>query len=221
MSTKRKELVMDTIFIAPLEQLGREDLDWAGGKGANLGELVKAGFPVPKGFVVTTDAYDYMLEITGLGRTIAAMLEEGLTAGAAIREVFMAADVPPEIDQEIAEVYGDLLGAVAVRSSATAVDLPGAAFAGQQDTYLNVVGEEAVLDAVYQPGMDSAVPAAAAVVVDSGAIGSHAAIVAREYGIPAIMGTGVGTTELKDGQLVSVDGDRGLVSGAAPQTTNH
>jgi rifampicin phosphotransferase len=61
----------------------------------------------------------------------------------------------------------------------------------------------------------------AAVVVDSGSIGSHAAIVAREYGIPAIMGTGVGTTVLKDGQLVSVDGDRGLVSGAAPQTTKH
>lgn len=62
---------------------------------------------------------------------------------------------------------------------------------------------------------------AVAVVVDSGAIGSHAAIVAREYGIPAIMGTGVGTTVLKDGQLVSVDGDRGQVSGAAPQTTKH
>jgi rifampicin phosphotransferase len=62
---------------------------------------------------------------------------------------------------------------------------------------------------------------AAAVMVDSGAIGSHAAIVAREYGIPAVMGTGVGTTVLKDGQLVSVDGDRGLVSGATPQTTKH
>ena len=62
---------------------------------------------------------------------------------------------------------------------------------------------------------------AAAVVVDSGAIGSHAAIVAREYAIPAVMGTGVGTTVLKDGQLVSVDGDQGLVSGVAPRTTNH
>jgi rifampicin phosphotransferase len=62
---------------------------------------------------------------------------------------------------------------------------------------------------------------AGAVVVDSGAIGSHAAIVAREYGIPAVMGTGVGTTVLKDGQLVSVDGDQGLVSGVAPLTTNH
>jgi rifampicin phosphotransferase len=66
MSTKRKEPAMDTIFIATLEQLGREDLDWAGGKGANLGELVKAGFLVPNGFVVTTDAYDDMLERTGL-----------------------------------------------------------------------------------------------------------------------------------------------------------
>jgi phosphoenolpyruvate synthase/pyruvate phosphate dikinase len=66
MSTKRKEPAMDTIFIATSEQLGREDLDWAGGKGANLGELVKAGFLVPNGFVVTTDAYDDMLERTGL-----------------------------------------------------------------------------------------------------------------------------------------------------------
>lgn len=65
MSTKRKEPAMGTIFIAPLEHLGREDLDWAGGKGANLGELVKAGFLVPNGFVVTTDAYDDMLERTG------------------------------------------------------------------------------------------------------------------------------------------------------------
>jgi rifampicin phosphotransferase len=141
---------MHTIFIAPLEQLGRDDLAWAGGKGANLGELVRAGFPVPYGLVVTTDAYDFMLEVTGLGWTIAASLEEGPTAGATIREAFLAADVPPEIEQEIVQAYRELLGAgaVAVRSSATAEDLPGATFAGQQDTYLNVLGEEAVLDAV-------------------------------------------------------------------------
>jgi phosphohistidine swiveling domain-containing protein len=141
---------MDAIFVAPLERLGRDDLAWAGGKGANLGEMVKSGFLVPRGFVVITDAYDYMLERTGLGRTIAATLEEGPKTGAAIREAFLAADVPPEIEQEIVDAYRDLLGAgaVAVRSSATAEDLPGAAFAGQQDTYLNIVGEEAVLDAV-------------------------------------------------------------------------
>jgi phosphohistidine swiveling domain-containing protein len=146
-----KEPVVDTFFIVPLEQLGRDDLDLAGGKGANLGELVQAGFTVPKGFVVTTDAYDFMLKETGLGRTIAATLkEEGPTAGSTIREAFLAADVPPEIEQEIVEVYRDLLaaGAVAVRSSATAEDLPEAAFAGQQDTFLNVVGEQALLDAV-------------------------------------------------------------------------
>jgi rifampicin phosphotransferase len=151
MSTEeRKEPFMDTFFIAPLEQLGREDLNLAGGKGANLGELVKAEFPVPNGFVVTTDAYDLMLEETGLGQTITAALEEGPTAGATIRETFLAASVPPEIRQEIVEVYRDLLGvgAVAVRSSATAEDLPEAAFAGQQDTFLNVVGERALLDAV-------------------------------------------------------------------------
>ncbi len=141
---------MDTFFITPLEQLGRDDLAWVGGKGANLGELVKAGFPVPKGFAVTTDAYELMLKETGLGRTIAATLEEGPTAGATIREAFLAADVPPELEQEIVEVYRDLLGAgaVAVRSSATAEDLPEAAFAGQQDTFLNVIGEQALLDTV-------------------------------------------------------------------------
>jgi phosphohistidine swiveling domain-containing protein len=141
---------MDTFFVAPLEQVDRDDLAWAGGKGANLGELVKAGFSVPKGFVVTTDAYDLMLEQSGLGRTIATTLKKDPTAGAAIREAFLAACVPPEIEQEIVEVYRVLLsaGAVAVRSSATAEDLPEAAFAGQQDTFLNVVGERALLDAV-------------------------------------------------------------------------
>src|SRR5215217_3636923 len=92
---------MDTFFIAPLEQVGRDDLARAGGKGANLGELVWAGFPVPKGFVVTTEAYDLMLERTGIGQTIAAMHQEGPTAGVAIREAFLAADVPSEIEQEI------------------------------------------------------------------------------------------------------------------------
>jgi rifampicin phosphotransferase len=150
MSANMQGGFVDTFFIAPLERLGRDDLTWAGGKGANLGELVKAGFPVPNGFVVTTYAYDLMFEETGLGRTIAATLKEGPTAGTAIRQAFLAASVPPEMEQEIVEVYRDLLGAgaVAVRSSATAEDLPEAAFAGQQDTFLNVVGEQALLDAV-------------------------------------------------------------------------
>ncbi len=85
MSTDDRKLVMDTFFTVPLEQLGGDDLDLAGGKGANLAALVKAGFPVPKGFVVTTDAYNLMLKESDLGRTIAAALEEGPTAGATIR----------------------------------------------------------------------------------------------------------------------------------------
>jgi pyruvate,water dikinase len=125
-STDHKEPHTGTIFTVPLEQLDRNDLDWAGGKGANLGELIKEGYPVPKGFVVTTDAYDSMLENTGLGRTIIATLGKGSAHGTAIREAFLAAYAPPEIEQEIVEVYRALLGAVAVRSSATAEDLPDA-----------------------------------------------------------------------------------------------
>ena len=149
-STNRKGPVVDTFFIVPLAQLGRDDLDLAGGKGVHLGELLKAGFPVPNGFVVTTNAYDLMLRETGLGQTITAALEEGLTTGATIREAFLAAGAPPEIEQEIIDIYRDLLGAgaAAVRSSATAEDLPEAAFAGQQDTFLNIVGERELLDAV-------------------------------------------------------------------------
>jgi rifampicin phosphotransferase len=145
-STDRKEADTGTIFTAALERLDRDDVDWAGGKGANLGELIQAGYPVPKGFVVTTGAYDFAVKTADPG--LAAAMEEGPADGAAIREAFLAADFPVEIRQEIVEVYRDLPGAVAVRSSATAEDLPGATFAGQQDTYLNVVGEEALLDAV-------------------------------------------------------------------------
>ncbi|MET8986103.1 PEP/pyruvate-binding domain-containing protein [Nonomuraea wenchangensis] len=109
-------------LVAPLDAVGRADLPLAGGKGANLGELVRNGFPVPPGFVVTTRAYDLA------GRD---------------------GELPGELRREIAGAYEALgAGPVAVRSSATAEDLPGAAFAGQQDTYLNVVGEQALLDAV-------------------------------------------------------------------------
>ncbi|MEV0345309.1 PEP/pyruvate-binding domain-containing protein [Nonomuraea sp. NPDC050680] len=117
--------------VAPLKAFGREDLSLAGGKGANLGELIGNGFPVPDGFVVTTAAY-------------------GLVAdGHDTRTYFEHVDIPSDLREAIAEAYAELGGGpVAVRSSATAEDLPGAAFAGQQDTYLNIVGEEALVDAV-------------------------------------------------------------------------
>jgi phosphohistidine swiveling domain-containing protein len=146
MSTDRKE---PPILVTPLEGLGRGDLARAGGKGANLGELVRAGFPVPDGFVVTTEAYDAFVAHNSLGETIGRALREEQGSGAAIRAAFEQAPIPPEIEENILAAYRELgEGPVAVRSSATAEDLPGAAFAGQQDTYLNVVGEEAVLDAV-------------------------------------------------------------------------
>ena len=96
----------------------------AGGKGANLGELVGAGYAVPPGFVVTTGAYR--------AATASGWREVPADVGRAVREAYAALGAPP----------------VAVRSSATAEDLPGAAFAGQQDTYLDVEGADAVVDAV-------------------------------------------------------------------------
>jgi phosphohistidine swiveling domain-containing protein len=139
-----------------LADFGAEDLALAGGKGANLGELVRHGFPVPAGFVVTTAAYATVLAATGLGAELDSMLDglnEAEAAGASIRTLFKEtvseAKIPEGIRSEIAAAYTAMGGVpVAVRSSATAEDLPGAAFAGQQDTYLNVVGEDAVLRAV-------------------------------------------------------------------------
>lgn len=120
----------------------------AGGKGANLGELVRARFPVPAGFIITTAAYTAMLEETGLGTTLAGLLQAG-AGGARIRESFAAARMPAALRATILAAYrrhGG--GSVAVRSSATAEDLPGAAFAGQQDTFLNIVAEDALIRAV-------------------------------------------------------------------------
>jgi phosphoenolpyruvate synthase/pyruvate phosphate dikinase len=134
-------------LVLPLQKLGRGDLAVAGGKGANLGELVRAGFPVPPGFVVSTAGYDRFVARNDLDKTIARALYED--DGAAVRAAFEAAPIPPEVEEEILAAYRQLgYSPVAVRSSATAEDLPEAAFAGQQETFLNVVGTEALLDAV-------------------------------------------------------------------------
>jgi len=148
MNTNRKEAFMET-FVVPLERLGRDDLARAGGKGANLGELARASFPVPDGFVVTTAAYDGFVAHNRLGETIARALRDEQGSDATIRAAFAKAPIPPEIEQDILAAYCELGdGPVAVRSSATAEDLPGAAFAGQQDTFLNVTGGQALLDTV-------------------------------------------------------------------------
>ncbi|WP_115789535.1 PEP/pyruvate-binding domain-containing protein [Arthrobacter silvisoli] len=144
-------------LVGTLAEFGARDLPVAGGKGANLGELVRHGFPVPEGFVVTTAAYTTTLRDSGLDGRLQALLQDpdgqdpdGRNPDAgALRELVSAATVPPEVRSSIAAAYAALgAGPVAVRSSATAEDLPGAAFAGQQDTFLNVIGEREVLDAV-------------------------------------------------------------------------
>ncbi len=119
--------------------LGAADVAIAGGKGANLGELACAGLPVPDGFVLTTAAYAVAARAAGV--------DPRDPAGGAER--LRTAPVPGAIAATACGAYAALGGGpVAVRSSATAEDLPGASFAGQQDTFLNVAGEEALLDAV-------------------------------------------------------------------------
>nr|WP_200890926.1 PEP/pyruvate-binding domain-containing protein [Arthrobacter sp. SPG23] len=128
-----------------------------GGKAANLGETTTAGLPVPPGFCLTTDAYRQAVGSAGLEdvhRALAATGAHELAALAGLaaraRELILRVDIPPEIARAVRDYYA-ALGTdvpVAVRSSATAEDLPFASFAGQQDTYLNVVGADAVLEAV-------------------------------------------------------------------------
>ncbi|MFI7447816.1 PEP/pyruvate-binding domain-containing protein [Nonomuraea sp. NPDC049714] len=122
-------------------------LDEVGGKAANLGELTRAGLPVPPGWVLTTGAYQEAAEAAGLDAVIAA---GGRGLAPAARARLLETPVPAAVERAVREAYGRLGDetAVAVRSSATAEDLPFASFAGQQDTYLNVVGPQAVLDAV-------------------------------------------------------------------------
>jgi phosphohistidine swiveling domain-containing protein len=125
-----------------------------GGKAANLGELTRAGLPVPGGFCVTTTAYEQATAgATGLDEVLDALARPGADVpdlAARARAALLDAPVPAAVAAAVMDAYAQL-GAdtpVAVRSSATAEDLPFASFAGQQDTYLNVVGHDAVLDAV-------------------------------------------------------------------------
>jgi rifampicin phosphotransferase len=139
------------------DEIGAADVPTAGGKGANLGELTRAGLPVPPGFVIGTAAYDAFVAANGLAATIgelAAGPADGDVAGfeaasAEIGRLFRAGKVPPEITEAVDAGLAALAApAVAVRSSATAEDLADASFAGQQDTYLDVHGVDAVRSAV-------------------------------------------------------------------------
>jgi len=144
------------------EQLDRGNLKEAGGKGANLGEMSKHGFPVPPGFVTTSGAYykhlDYN-ELQGKMEAILGPLNVDDTtsldrAAKQIQDLIVNGEMPPEVEKAIRKNYKKLCEMrgetvyVAVRSSATAEDLPTASFAGQQSTFLNVHGEDDVVKAV-------------------------------------------------------------------------
>ena len=148
---------MNTNFILPLDDQNAT-LELVGGKGASLSRMANAGFPVPSGFHVTTEAYRLFVAENELQSHILKALEavdisipETLEiVSQTITKLFTNAPIPAEVANAVVQAYATLPGmspAVAVRSSATAEDLPEASFAGQQDTYLNVNGADEVLDA--------------------------------------------------------------------------
>jgi len=143
--------------IAWFSELGKEDVTLAGGKGANLAEMTHANIPVPPGFIVTADAYFTFLKQAKLKQEIRQLLESLDTEDSEelkrtsdkIKEEISSSPMPEEIANQIRQAYRKLGGSiVAVRSSATAEDLPEASFAGQHRTFLNIRGENEVLAAV-------------------------------------------------------------------------
>ncbi len=155
MSTNRFD--NHTTLVVPLSHFGRGDLALAGGKGANLGELSQAGFNVPPGFIITTAAYDLLLQENDFQTRLASLLasldlnnpDSAKNVSQQIRELLQEISIPRQIEDEVLKAHRELGGgAVAVRSSATAEDLPEAAFAGQQETFLNVTGEQALIEAL-------------------------------------------------------------------------
>lgn len=143
--------------IAWFKDLDKDTVELVGGKGANLGEMTKAQLPIPPGFVVTAEAYNTFLDKGKIRNKINKILDETnvdksselQTASKNIRKIIEKAAMPPEIKKEIMKAYRKLskdCGVkeefVAVRSSATAEDLPGASFAGQQETFLNIRGND-------------------------------------------------------------------------------
>ncbi|EKD80672.1 MAG: hypothetical protein ACD_40C00039G0002 [uncultured bacterium] len=142
-------------YVLWFHEIDKDDVDRVGGKGANLGEMTKAGFPVPGGFVVTSSAYRHMIEINQLEDRIKVILKDldvenssALNrASRQVQDLIEKSPFPKEIEEPVFKAYDKLGGNpwVAVRSSATAEDLPQASFAGQQETYLNVRGDASLL----------------------------------------------------------------------------
>jgi len=146
-------------LIRALPDMSKQDLHSVGGKGANLGELIRAGFHVPSGFVLLSNAYQHFIHTNGLQEEIERLAQQvtsgDLTsyerASQAIRVLFERGTMPEEIAQSISQAYQQLgAGVVAVRSPATSEDLPAASFAGLYESYLNVDALEDILTAVRQ-----------------------------------------------------------------------
>src|SRR5437764_885176 len=158
----RKSWTTDTTLaplVLPFHEINASMLLQVGGKAANLGELTRAGFPVPSGFCVTTQAYTRATSgaelesvLDQLAITRADDVAHLEICAAAARSRLLDVSIPTDIVEAITQAYHELAPdeplPVAVRSSATAEDLPFASFAGQQETYLNIVGIEAILNAV-------------------------------------------------------------------------
>jgi len=157
--------MVDRELVRELEDLTIEDVPLVGGKNASLGEMIRElgarGIHVPDGFATTAAAYRRFLEENGIEGDVRALLDDYRTgvktlseAGRSIRKLFLRSTIPEPIANAIRSAYRDLSAregrqevSVAVRSSATAEDLPRASFAGQQESFLNVTGEDALLEA--------------------------------------------------------------------------
>jgi pyruvate,water dikinase len=158
---------MENKFILGLQQAGIRDLPRVGGKNASLGEMIqhlsKLGIRIPSGFIITVEAYQDFISFNQLESKINTLvsdidyesIESLRRAGLQIRNMIRNSKFPPDLSNLIIEAYyklsaeyGQDITDVAVRSSATAEDLPDASFAGQQETYLNVRGPAAIMDSV-------------------------------------------------------------------------
>ncbi|NYT03708.1 MAG: phosphoenolpyruvate synthase, partial [Candidatus Methanofastidiosa archaeon] len=150
-------------LILLFEEIDIDDIPFVGGKNASLGEMIRnlksKGIKIPEGFAITSYAYDYFIKNAGIEKKIKEILKdldtniyENLgTRGEKIRHAIIEAEFPDELKKEIIKAYGkleEMYGKnvdVAVRSSATAEDLPDASFAGQQETFLNITGADALI----------------------------------------------------------------------------
>lgn len=146
---------MEKRYTLFFDEIDQKDLPLVGGKGANLGEMTKAGFPIPYGFCVTTKSYQEFLSLNHLQSFITEGIKDASPdtisqVGETLRRKLSDSEIPEQVKGSILQAMNHTGPDTyyAVRSSATAEDLAFASFAGQQDTYLNVKGEAALLEAI-------------------------------------------------------------------------